>query len=240
MKKPVHYLLAFFLLTTVHLSVSASLDSFIKKTDAFLKKNVSNGKVDYQAISTAPAQLNELVNEVSTMSVSSFSKGQKLAFYINAYNVLVIKGIASKYPVASPMDISGFFDKTKHMIANESLSLNELENKKVRVYKDARIHFALVCAAISCPELINEAYDPSTVNQQLQKKAIASINNANFSRVKSKSSSVYISEIFKWYSGDFIKEGESIIRYLNTFRKNPIPKDYANKSYPYSWNINKK
>lgn len=220
-------------------SFGETLDGFFDKSDRFLKANVVSGKVKYASVKSSPSLLNELVAEIGTTKLTGKSKNEKLAFYINSYNILVINAIVKSYPVNSPMDIAGFFDKKKHLIAGEYLTLNDLENKKVRIYKDARIHFALVCAAISCPKLYSKAYRPTTVSSYLQSQTVKALNDGNFIRVKPNSKTVYISEIFKWYKQDFVTSEQGIIDYINKYRTSKILADYEVKYYPYSWKLNK-
>lgn len=213
-----------------------SLSSFFTKTDQFMKKYVSSGKVNYKGIRSNPNEIYELSQIISSANLSGKKANEKKAFYINAYNLLVIGSIVKNYPTSGPNNIPGFFDKTKHKIAGEFLTLNDIENKKVRIYKDARIHFALVCAAKSCPKIPNFAFKPETLNSQLSSRASIACNDSYFIRLKSKT--VYISEIFKWYKEDFLLKNKSVLEYINSFRKKEIPSSYKVQYYTYNWNLN--
>ena len=166
------------------------------------------------------------------------------AFYINAYNIIVIHNVVKLYPIKSPLDVDGFFDKKKHKIANEYLTLNDIENEKLRkVYNDPRIHFVLVCAAKGCPQLGTEAIKPATISQQLDARTKIAINDPLFIRVKTSSNLVLVSEIFKWYKVDFIK-GENfqdLIAFINKYRKEGTAVSTKLKVdfYPYNWTLNK-
>lgn len=236
-----------FLSTTLLLIISSlfansQIDSFFKKTDSFLKKNVKNGLVNYEGIKSNPTELNNLVSQISTMKLTEKQGNTHKAFYINAYNILVIKGIVNNLPTKSPLDTDGFFDKKKYKIANEFLVLNDIENKKIRaVYHDARIHFVLVCAAKGCPLIMNYAYMPSQLDKQLESRTKQTLNDNSFVRIKSNVKTVLISEIFKWYKADFTTGGKTIIMYLNQYRTTTtkISEKYKQDYYPYNWKLNK-
>ena len=216
---------------------SQTTSDYFKAADAFFATYVSNGKVAYSKINDNPSTLEKLVTMAETISVSTNDTKTYQAFWINAYNISVIKGIIDNYPIKSPLDKSGFFDKTTYKIAGESITLNDIENKKLRAqFSDARFHFVLVCGANGCPPIINKAYLPDTLDAQLQKQTELALNNSNF--IKLKKNKVELSEIFKWYQEDFIKNGNEI-DYINRFRTEKIPADTKITYYAYNWNLNK-
>ena len=218
----------------------AKLNEFFNATDNFLKSHVSNGTVKYANIKKNPIILNRIVTQINHMNLNNTTQDEKMAFYINAYNIMVIKAVVNHYPIAKPLDVNGFFDEKKYLFASQSLTLNDIENKKIRVYKDARIHFALVCAARGCPAIVNYAYRPEKLESQLQERAVSSLNDLNFIRVKPNAETIYISEIFKWYESDFVTSKQSTIDYINKFRKaeNKLPSRYKVTNYPYNWKLN--
>lgn len=235
------YLILIILVAASVANAQTTKNGFFNEADHLFKSHVSNGLVDYHAIKSNPAKLNALVNYIGSASLTNASKQEKKAFYINAYNVLVINQVIKNYPVKSPMDVTGFFDKNKHKVAGESLALNDLENKKLRaVYKDSRLHFVLVCAALSCPTIANYAYKPAILEQQLNARTRLALNSASFIRVKSADKKVLISEIFKWYKADFTNETSTLTAYLNKYRKTKVPAGYKIGYYTYNWTLNKK
>ncbi len=219
------------------LSLAQSSETFINKSDAFFKAHVTNGRVNYKAIKSNPEALNELVALAKDVRVSKSDAANYQAFWINAYNISVIKGIVSKYPTKSPLDIKGFFDKKTYSLGGKETTLNDLENKLLRAVfpKEARFHFVLVCAGLGCPPIINEAYKPATLEKQLQRQASLALNNPNFIKVKGKK--VQLSQIFEWYKGDFTQFG-SEVKYINKFRKEPIDEGAKVSYYPYDWSLN--
>jgi len=121
-------------LTTLFLMViswgfSQSLPDFFVKSDTFFKTYVQNGKVAYKSIKNDDTTLKELMQQMEVVEVSISDANTYKSFWINAYNLTIINGVVSKYPVKSPLDIAGFFDKNKHSIAGKKLTVNNVENK---------------------------------------------------------------------------------------------------------------
>lgn len=213
--------------------------SFFTETDGFFNSYVLNGKVDYKAIVASPELLNALLEKVKNIKVSPSDAPTYQAFWINAYNLSVIKGIINNYPLKSPLDKKGFFDKIKYDVGGTSITLNDIENKKLRAVfkKEARFHFVLVCAGLGCPPIINKVYKPASLEVQLQKQAEIALNNPNFIRVKG--NKVQLPQIFEWYKGDFTHNGTEI-DYINKFRKEHIPENAKVSYYNYDWRLNSK
>jgi len=222
------------------LAISAQdLDTFFSKTNTFLGTHVKNGKVDYKTIHKDQSDLDEILKIAEKISVKASDGNSYQAFWINAYNVSVIKGIIDNYPTKSPLDNTGFFDKTTYNLGGKSITLNDVEHKLLRAkFKDARFHFVLVCGAIGCPPLINEAYMPNTLDEQLEtqtKKAL----NGSFLRVNEKKKRVEVSEIMKWYEDDFTMDGMTKIDFINKYRTEQIPDNYKLSYFSYNWTLNK-
>ncbi|MGB0177621.1 MAG: DUF547 domain-containing protein, partial [Owenweeksia sp.] len=218
---------------------SSELSGFFDRADNFFQKNVKNGLVDYQGLDSKPDELNALYASLASLKPNRQQENTYQAFWINAYNIAVIKGIVDEYPVQSPQSISGFFDAKKHKVAGENLTLNQIENQKLRKeFTEARFHFVLVCGALSCPPIINMAYTPEDLNTLLQLQTIKALSDPDFIRVDAKKKEVAVSEIFKWYREDFIEESATIIAYINQFRDNKIPESYKLTYYTYDWTLN--
>jgi hypothetical protein len=220
-------------------SNAQSLQNFFDEADALFGTHVVGGKVDYKAIKNDPSQLNAALETAKQLTVSSNDAKTYQAFWINAYNLSVIKGIVDNYPIKSPLDKKGFFDKTKYELGGTKITLNDIENKKLRAkIGDARFHFVLVCGAIGCPPLIGKAYTASNLEKLLEQQTIKALNNSSFIRVSGKK--VAFSEIFKWYKEDFVKGGKTEIDFLNTYRKEKVPQDAKVTYYGYDWRLNSK
>ena len=228
-------------LFTVSFSFSQNLNEFFTKSNVFFNTYVENGKVNYKAIKANDATLRSLVENMQRVTVSTNNANTYKAFWINSYNLTVIKSIVEKYPINSPLDIAGFFDKITHHIANKKLTLNDIENKMLRAKfdNDPRFHFVLVCAGLGCPPLISKAYLPNTLEKQLNKQTKTTINNPSFIQVNMKRKKVSVSQIFEWYKKDFTANNQSIIGFLNQYILQKIPLNFKTNYYTYNWKINK-
>jgi len=216
-------------------SVSAQ-SSFNENANTFFEKFVQNGAVDYTGIKQQPEQLNLLVKEIENYTLTDDKSNYP--FYLNAYNVLVINQIIQNYPIDSPMSIDGFFDKNTFNVAGKNISLNHLENEIIRpTYKDARIHFALVCGAVGCPKLANKAFTNDNVQSLLTKNTRKALNNPDF--IKYDGQNLAISKIFDWYKEDFGGDAASFLKFINEYRENAIPENTEVGYYEYDWSVNK-
>ncbi|MCC1483134.1 DUF547 domain-containing protein [Winogradskyella immobilis] len=232
----------YILIVTVLISVTIQaqdLNSFFSKSDAFFKANVKNGRVAYSTIHKNQGDLNSLLELAKGISVSESDANNYQAFWINAYNLSVIKGIVDNYPTKSPLDNAGFFDKTTYSLGGKQITLNDIENKLLRAkFNDARFHFVLVCGAVGCPPLISKAYLPNTLEAQLEKQTKIALNGT-FLKVNTKKKRVEGSEILKWYKGDFTMNGTKEFDFINKYRTEKIPSDYKLSYFTYNWSLNK-
>ncbi len=236
MKK--HILLLAIILGTFT-SYAQDLNTFFNKANTFFGTYVSNGKVAYSKIKDNPKAMQDVLKLAEGISVSKDDANNYQAFWINAYNLSVIKGLIDNYPTKSPLDNAGFFDKVKHSLGGKQITLNDIEHKLLRPqFKDPRFHFVLVCGAIGCPPLISKAYLPNTLNAQLEtqtKKAI----NGSFLKVDTKKKRIQASQIMEWYKGDFTMKGIKEIDFINKYRTEKLEGKYKLSYFPYNWNINK-
>ena len=216
-------------------------DQWFQDANNFLRKYVSGGKVNYKAIkSNRTASIDPLYNKIKSVKVNSLSESERKAFYVNAYNLIVIHEVTERYPLKSVINVDGFFDKQRHNVGGEMITLNQLEKEKlIKTYDDPRFHFVLVCAAIGCPQIDNRAYLPSTVNKQLEERTKYSLNNNYFIRYKSGKKKVEISKIFEWYEKDFTGKGQTVLSFINKYRTEKIPGSYPLAFYEYDWTLNK-
>lgn len=213
--------------------------ALLDELDLFFKSNVKNNLVDYSQLESNVA-LTALVKKLENFNHAELNDKEKIAFYINAYNVMVIKGIMSNYPIASTNDVPGFFTKSKHLVGREAMTLNSLEHDILfKYYYDVRYHFALVCGAKGCPPLIPEAYRPETLDKQLDRQTRNAVNDPNFTRVNTEKNSVALSQIFKWYTKD-LSIDKSYLKFINQYRDNPIPETFKTTYYTYDWSLNSK
>jgi hypothetical protein len=230
-----------FLATSLMSFGGDQLSAFTSSSDYFLKKYVSNGSVAYTKIKQNIGEVEALYALIGKMYLSGVDVAMQKSFYINAYNIIVIYWVAKHYPLKSPLDNSGFFDKVKHKVAGEEITLNSLEIKRLLFpYKDARLHFALACAAKSCPPLASFAYTPVTLDKQLTERATAALNNPGWLKINNAEKKVELSKIFEWYKKDFTADGKTELEWINQYRKEKIPATYAVGFYQYNWVLKEK
>ena len=219
-------------------SYSQDVNLFFEKANSFFKTNVTNGKVAYSKIHTNQDNLNAVLELAETVSVLKDDAKTYQSFWINTYNLLVIKGVIDNYPTKSPLDNAGFFDKTKYSISGKNITLNDIEHKLLRAqFNDARFHFVLVCGALGCPPLINKAYFPNTLDEQMDKQTKIALNGS-FLKINNKKKRVQASQIMQWYKDDFRINGGKEIDFINTYRTEQIPNNYKMSYFPYDWGLN--
>lgn len=210
------------------------------------KKYVSvDGKVNYKGFKKDVARLDEYLTELSqNHPQKSWSKENQLAFWINAYNAFTVKLIVKNYPVKSIKELGGGIYKVNTpwdikfiRIGNETYDLNNIEHGIIRKeFNEPRIHFAVNCAAQSCPKLRNEAYIGSKLDAQLTDQTQSFLRDTKKNKISS--NKVELSKLFKWYSGDFKQGTSSVLAFINKYAPAPIS-DKAEISYlPYNWNLN--
>jgi hypothetical protein len=203
-----------------------------------LKKNVSSsGKVNYKALKNEKSKIENYINQLTEFETQTdWSRNEKLAYWINLYNAVTVKLILDNYPLKSITDLYGGkpWDKKLITIGSKSYSLNNIENDIIRPkFNDARIHFAVNCAAKSCPKLMNGAFLPEKLNYQLNKQAKAFINGPKNNIT---ANAITISKIFDWYKDDF-KHGD-LITFLNQYSNTQINPNASINFNEYDWNLN--
>jgi Protein of unknown function, DUF547 len=228
----------------MQLSIQAQVSHAI--FDGLLKKNVTaSGKVNYKAFIKDSVELNKYLKLLSdSPPTGKWTKNDEKAYWINAYNAFTIKLIAKYYPVKSIKDIAGKipfintpWDIKFIKIGNEKMDLNNIEHGKLRKkFDDPMVHMAIVCASKSCPILLNEAYVGSKLDAQYEKQTKAFL--ADPFRNKITADKPQISMIFKWYAGDFKKNGSSVIDFVNKYSATKINKNASINYLEYDWGLN--
>lgn len=207
--------------------------------DSLLQKHVTpEGAVNYKGFIQDSTQFNEYLTLLKNNhpNKKNWSKDEQLAYWINAYNAFTIKLIVDNYPVKSITNLEGGkpWDKKWIKLGSKTYSLNNIEHDILRPqFKDARIHFAVNCAAKSCPPVWNKAWTEKNLNGQLERSAKAFINNTKYNSVGG--SEANISKIFEWYAVDF---GDDIITYLNKYANSKVTAGTAVKYKEYNWALN--
>ena len=203
-----------------------------------LQKHVSDqGNVNYKGFKTDIAQFSKYLKSLSEAPPQdSWSKDKTLAYWMNVYNAFTVKLILDNYPTKSIKDIDGPWNHRFIKIGEKWYTLNDVEHKIIRKMDEPRIHFALVCAAVSCPRLYNKAFTAKTLEADLELLTRGFLNDP--SKNEFSENTMEISKIFKWYGGDFKNDGQDLIDFLNQYTDVQISSK-AKKSYKdYNWNLN--
>lgn len=240
-------------MVTINSSSAQTHQSF---TD-LLKKYVINGLVDYKNLKN-DNQLDNYLSQLSDTNPDKLNRNEKLAFWINAYNAFTLKVVSDNYPINSITDlhtggkIIGYligktvWDKQFITINNKKYALNDIEHKILRKMNEPRIHFAVVCASISCPELRAEAFEADKIEAQLQEQTAKFLNDKTRNHYDLKNREAYISEIFNWFGEDFGKSDENILKFIANYVPENISKDiksnlsnWSISFNDYDWDLNK-
>lgn len=205
--------------------------------NTLLKKHVSSeGLVDYKGFMKDRAQLNAYLSKLSKLKpTKDWSTQEQLAYYINIYNAYTVDLILNNYPTKSIKDISGNWTKEFVTIRDVEISLGGIENSILRKMNEPRIHFAINCASISCPKLLNEAFTAAKINEQLDRVTKEFVNSDKNEISKN---SAKLSSIFDWYKRDFTENGETLIDYVNKYSNIKVQTGTAITYKEYNWNLN--
>ena len=163
-----------------------------------LQEHVKDGRIDYAKLKANPEQFEKSLDQLAAAKPDEMSYNEQMAFWINAYNVLVIKGVIDHYPIKSVKKVklfNGFFSRLKFQVAGETYSLDHIEHDIIRKeFVDPRIHFALVCASISCPPIENKVYLPETIEERLDVVTLKFVTDPEKVRLDREKRRVYLSK----------------------------------------------
>ena len=222
--------------------------------DYLLKSYVSSGLVDYTAMKK-DYLFREYLRELGECNPEALeSEDDKLALLCNAYNAFVINGVISHkiHDTVDGFAVDGtpFFDLKEHIFAGKTVSLNNIEHEMVRpIFKEPRIHVALVCAARSCPSIRAEAYVGSRVRDQLQDQSSQFANNPTYVMFDAAAKELKLSKILSWYGDDWNERFPSggYLAWISELSNDQAVKDaiakasqgeVAVKFFDYNWLLN--
>ena len=223
MRHKLHALLAVPLMVfwglTVH-PASAALPN-IDDLDAVFLRNVQDGFVDYDGVRADPA-FRRFIDGISNARESDLEEpGARLAFLINAYNALAIQGVLDGYSPASRSGRRKFFKRREYTLMGNSLTLEKLEQAHIRPLGEPRAHFAISCAAISCPRLARSAFEPETLDAQLDAVTRAFANDPTRNRFDVERRVAFLSSLFEQHAADFARAAGSTQRFLARYVDQP-------------------
>ena len=205
---------------------SVSFDHQHTEWTTFLKRYVKDGTVFYTGINQSGQEaLSGYLRQLELVTpeqMGGWTEAQKLAFWINAYNAYTIRLIIDNYPVRSILTMGllpgGAFRKNfipLTRLRGKILSLNDIEHEILRKeFEEPRIHFAIVCASISCPALRSEAFAATDLERQLEEVARAFILDETKNRYDAGKRTLHLSSIFKWFREDFERDGQGLVDFV--------------------------
>ena len=208
----------------------------------------SQGRVDYARLKSNPGTLESYLDLLAVNAPNDNATFQTgLAFWINAYNALTIKGVLDHYPTTSVRKVKlfgGFFSRIKFQVGGRSYTLDNIEHDIIRYeFGDSRIHFALVCASLGCPILEKRAFVPETLEKRLDNATANFINNPEKVRLDRENSVLHLSQIFEWYAEDFEDTHGSVINFISEYLPEAdaafLKKEEVQIQYlKYDWSLN--
>ena len=212
--------------------------------DAVLQARARNGGYDYAGTTGQDRKrLAAYEANLGDAAVGSMNPDERKAFYINAYNVYAIQTLLDN-PGKKITDVSGAFKEKTHRVAGETLSLDDIENK-LREARDARIHFAIVCASRSCPPLAPRAYGAAGLSEALDRQGREFVNDPARNVLDRAKVRLALSKIFYWNRKEFERDADgSLLKFVSRYAKDPatgswvatFPKDP--EFLEYDWNPN--
>lgn len=214
--------------------------------------------VELQQSRQALDTFNDVLASVDDATLSSWSEEEQIAFWMNAYNSLTLKSIIDQTPLKpSIKDITGVWRLRKHSINQKEKTLNEIEHDVLRVdFDEPRLHAAIVCAAISCPPLRNEAFTGEKLDEQLDSQVKQWLARPDGLKIDKEAGDVKVSKIFSWFGGDWVpsygvdsgfagsKEEKAVLNFISKYvsdedRAYLEAGDYKVSYFDYDWSLNK-
>ena len=222
--------------------------------DTFLARYLSTdaegiNRLDYDSVTEEDEDLlTDYLDALQQINTQSLTRDQQLAYWINLYNAKTVDLILEEYPVDSILEVSdGIIDSgpwTRKVVSvdNSRLSLHDIEHRIVRpVYEDERIHYALNCAARSCPNLAPQAWRADGLDQALQEAERAYVNDPRGVTITS-GGGIILSKIYVWFKEDFGNSEAEVLESLAEVAEPELQEKLQGRTsvrdYVYDWTLN--
>ena len=215
--------------------------------DALLRKHVDkDGWVDSEGFGSDAVSLDAYIASIGNAPFADLGRDEKLAFLINAYNAFTLRLILDHYPIESIMDIPSAkrWDAKRWRLGQMTLSLNQIEHEQVRPkFAEPRIHFALVCAAIGCPKLRNEAFQADRIEEQLEDQTRYVHSHDRWFGYQPGAKEVHLTKLYDWYGADFKQVAGSVLDFAARYSA-PLKSALGEDKKPrinwldYDWTLN--
>jgi Protein of unknown function, DUF547 len=198
--------------------------------DAFLKRYLRIGadgvhRVAYSQVTPADrARLDDYIASLGAVAIDEYSRAEQMAYWINLYNALIVRLIIEHYPVASIRDIGGGpgadgggpWAEALIEVEGTPLSLNDIVHRILRpIWRDPRVHYALACGAVGCPNLQPDPFDGRQLDRQLNEAAMIFVNDPRGITIEG--DRLGLSSIYRWYRGDFGPTERDVINHLMAY-----------------------
>ena len=201
------------LLVTTGVTQAADTRALNALLDSVLSEHVKDGYVDYPAIARN-VRFNKYLESLAEFNLESLSDDQdKLAFWLNVYNALVIKNIVDGKSPNGVMDRMTFFGANLR-VGGRSIDLKSIESDILRKFKDPRVYFAIVPATSSAPKLRSQAFNGEEVQQQLESATRDFINDKRRNRFSAALQAAKLSKLFEQHRDDFGKSDKELLGYV--------------------------
>ncbi len=233
--------------------IGAGTGSYMPNHELFsavLQTHVHDGLVDYKNLQ-GDVRFQQYISYLQGIDPDSVKPAEQLAYWLNVYNAFMLKYVIEKYPLESVFSTIAYvfkrstFHKKFVELNGVKYSFNQVEHKIIRPFGEPRIHFALVCAAQSCPPLRPEAYIADRLNEQLDDQARIFLGDERKNVFDFENKKARVSKIFDWFRGDFASNKTDLLIYLSQF----LPKQegemlkaeakrYGVGHFSYNWKLN--
>ena len=223
--------------------------------DLFLSRNLvvndqGVGRIAYGQVSAEDrAILDRYIVQLTQTPITQYNQDQQLAYWINLYNAVTVQIVIAYYPVESIRDINispGWFSvgpwgKKVIDVEDESLSLNDIEHRILRpIWNDPRIHYAVNCASVGCPNLQSQAFTAQLTDSLLDVAAKEYINSPRGVHIRD--GEIYVSKIYQWFEEDFGSSEQGVIAHLLSYADPMLAHSLRTigqiSGYAYDWSLN--
>ncbi len=200
------------------------------------------GRIDFTGLAADRSDLGSFIAYIAHTPPDAFAERKaKLAYLINSYNALSMAsvldlGIPERLDLLSRIQ---FFVLRRAVVGGQPISLRAYENEVIRPLGDERVHFALNCMVASCPRLLPQhPFTADGLDRELDAAAHLFFADPRNCAVDPTKPEIHLSEILSFYTEDFLAKAPSLPAYVNRWRADKVPEDFAVTFYPYDWTIN--
>jgi hypothetical protein len=222
--------------------------------DAFLKKYLDTrhpsgiNRMNYKAVTAEDRKaLDDYVRRLQAIPISGHGRNEQRAYWINLYNAYTVKLVLDNYPVTSIRKIKprllalGPWDEKFMTVEGEGITLNDIEHRILRpIWKDARVHYAVNCASLGCPNLGGSAYTAENTDRMLDELAAQYVNHPRGASIQG--GRLKVSSIYSWFQDDFGSSWKGVIEHLKKYARPDLQRELGSFDGPidhdYDWNLN--